>query len=481
MSEFPVSSESGLSSLRRQLSVNSEQVVLHLSQSLMEEKLLLALQAIKLAVASGRLTTEDARVLKRQMVQRVPFDTVILKKLSRAERFCLLDYDQREDDIDSSEEEPAEKVKAELQNDLEEVAELRKMLPTVVIPLCVVCDLRSDTTPGIVCENGSDPSEHHFQCKECLTNWVEVLNGQRQNNSDLLHARHGLVKCCAPGCNSPPYQRAVTCQNITRPDVLEGYLDNIQYCESLTLYEDYQRKLHDATVELREAIEREDHNEDANYESDNADDSDIRAGASSAVARLDKVVKRQELESLATTLKSQLPDARMCPQCHYGPMVHRACNDLQAHQNEVIDEIDHEDGTHVRVQIDNSCPQCKWLGRSWDEWLPWDGLLPTVLRGNAFRLAGEDASVKVLTPEEAREQRLLKLQKATSAIEIPKKTLVQASATSNSEPVSPAVQKTKQQLEEEAKKETYRKLQADKLRAKAEKERILKQFQADRR
>ena len=82
----------------------------------------MALQAVKLAVSSGRLTTEDAQIIKRQMVQRVPFETVILKKLSRAERFCLLDYDQCEDDdeyddISSTEEESEEKIKEEIQKD----------------------------------------------------------------------------------------------------------------------------------------------------------------------------------------------------------------------------------------------------------------------------------------------------------------------------------------------------------------------------
>jgi len=234
-----------------------------------------------------------------------------------------------------------------------------------------------------------------------------------------------------------------------------------------------------ATTELREAI--------ATARGDDDDDSetDETGKSTSVLAKLNEVAKRQELESLATTLKAQLPDARMCPQCNYGPMVHRACDDLRAHQDEVIDEVEREDGTQVQVQIDNSCPQCKWLGNSWEEWLPWDGLLPTVLRGDAFRLGGGEAAAKVLSPAEAREQRLLALQKAAdaSAASALQKKVNAGGGTSKTDVLSASSMqpKTKQELDEEARKIAYKKLQADKLRAKVEKERILKQFQADRR
>jgi hypothetical protein len=61
-------SEHGLSSLRRQVSLESENVLSQLSQSLIEEKVFLALQSINLASATGRITLEDAKVLKTQMV-----------------------------------------------------------------------------------------------------------------------------------------------------------------------------------------------------------------------------------------------------------------------------------------------------------------------------------------------------------------------------------------------------------------------------
>jgi len=273
----------------------------------------------------------------------------------------------------------------------------------------------------------------------------------------------------------------LTCQNLNRPEVLEGYLDNIQYCESLTLYEEYQRKLLTATMELREAVEKE-HVEVnstasgeavANAADSGSADKNAKKGSESALSRLNEVAKRQELESLATTLKTQLPSARMCPQCHYGPMLHQACFDLRSHQDQVVREVKNDDGTQVRVQIDNSCPQCKWLGRSWAEWIPWDGSLPTTLRGDAFKLAGGDAAVKVLTPAEVREQRLLALQRTSDASSFLKK-----GAMYSSKPVS-ATPKTKQELEEEARKAAYKKLQADRLRVKVEKERILRQFHAE--
>jgi len=206
MSEFykNPSSESGLSSLRRQVSVESGNVLSQLSQSLIEEKVFLALQSIKLAASTGRITVDDATILKRQMVQRVPFETSILKKLRRGERFCLLDYDQRDDDLDSSEEETSEQIQREIQSDTEEVDNLKKKLPEVCTPLCFVCNESSVDKPGIFCENKSgpdvgQPDAAHFQCSDCLTTWVEVLNGHRVNNADLLRERHGLVRCCVLG------------------------------------------------------------------------------------------------------------------------------------------------------------------------------------------------------------------------------------------------------------------------------------------
>lgn len=116
----------------------------------------------------------------------------------------------------------------------------------------------------------------------------------------------------------------------------------------------------------------------------------------------DRIRKRIELESLAQSLKTQLPDARQCAQCGFGPQLHTACNDLHAHHEQALDE----DGN---VTINNACPECGWLADSWvtltltltlsltltnqtnpnpviltyqkDDWLPWNGSLPTAVSG----------------------------------------------------------------------------------------------------
>ncbi|KAG8470877.1 hypothetical protein KFE25_009298 [Diacronema lutheri] len=68
---------------------------------------------------------------------------------------------------------------------------------------------------------------------------------------------------------------------------------------------------------------------------------------------------------LSRQLKNQMPKARQCGRCGFGPVDHFACGDLRAHQ-----------GQHVgRARVDNSCPACKWFSPELRDWPEWDGEL----------------------------------------------------------------------------------------------------------
>mmetsp|Transcript_8599 Transcript_8599/g.20423 ORF Transcript_8599/g.20423 Transcript_8599/m.20423 type:complete len:974 (-) Transcript_8599:50-2971(-) len=88
------------------------------------------------------------------------------------------------------------------------------------------------------------------------------------------------------------------------------------------------------------------------------------------VSRLQREYERQqsarhEHVASAEFLRRQYPNAKMCPQCRCGPVINENCFDLQSHHNEVAG----------RSRINNSCQQCGFFTRDWNQWLPWDGVL----------------------------------------------------------------------------------------------------------
>ena len=455
-----------------------------------EEKSVMAILSIKVACVYGRITTDEATELREQLNNHIPFDSNIMKKLSIGERSCLSDYNSTRDNDKTHVDDEGVEVKSSSRISIndgfylveKEVQELK----------CYVCNDYSSVKSGVFCSDMD--SNCHFQCSECLTNWIEVLNQQRKENSTALQERHGLVKCCVDGCTSCPYSRATICHNITRSDVLEGFLDNLQYCESLSLYAEYQEKLQVATKELKDAIISDE--VDSTY--DQYDPTISKSTITSnnpAIEKLNVVVKRQELESLTGTFLKQFPDARMCPKCNFGPMINRACDNLLSHHNQVIKEIHNDEGT-VKVQIDNRCPQCTFLSGTWSDYPCWDGSLPKVIRGDTFCLGSSSENgdsteiipVKVLTPAEAREQRVLALEKAAEETKKLKEAAMLLKCPNRQDPTTSThlpTQSMKSILdieadERNAKETAAKKLRMEKLKAKADRELILKQIKADR-
>ena len=315
MSEFNSSSD-----LSRILSCGSQEVVRAISEDksgfIDEETLVFALQAIKLAFIATRINEDEKISLQRSMVERAPFDPTIMAKLSRGERFALEEIDSSVFVRDCSDEEVAS-LQVEVTDLKQEVEKIKaEPLNASIISstqMCSICFNEFPAQEGLCCENS------HFQCSSCITLWCEVLNAQKESNSDLLRQREGLLKCPYDGC-SYVYSKGQICSHILsdRTDVLDDFLDNLSYLESLKAYANYQEKLMELTQEMREAEKLSgagpalhDVNDggvvDAKPLGDSTDES--------AAARLRK---RIELESLAQTLKSQLPDARMCAKCGFG-------------------------------------------------------------------------------------------------------------------------------------------------------------------
>lgn len=100
---------------------------------------------------------------------------------------------------------------------------------------------------------------------------------------------------------------------------------------------------------------------------------------------------------LAAQLRQQMPSARQCGSCGFGPIEHMACWDLQAHQGQQVGN----------ARIDNRCPRCSWFNRDIRAWPAWDGTLPEETADARLRTAAEEAAVQRQQVQEAvaRQQR----------------------------------------------------------------------------
>lgn len=74
---------------------------------------------------------------------------------------------------------------------------------------------------------------------------------------------------------------------------------------------------------------------------------------------------------LREALLREMPNAKMCRRCRYGPIEHYACDDLTSH---------HGEWRHG-ARIKNECPKCGWWARSSSEWPAWDGDISKLTEG----------------------------------------------------------------------------------------------------
>lgn len=73
----------------------------------------------------------------------------------------------------------------------------------------------------------------------------------------------------------------------------------------------------------------------------------------------------EDPEFLREALLRSMPNAVQCGSCHYGPIDHAGCDDLDAHHWQ----------WQGNSQIQNQCPKCGWWAHSIDSWPSWDGVI----------------------------------------------------------------------------------------------------------
>jgi hypothetical protein len=188
--------------------------------------------------------------------------------------------------------------------------------------VCQVCQEETRPADGTFCT--AEPSAH-FVCGACLVGHV-TSELEKLVDADRLRAHRktgGRIRCvCFGGGQS-------ACTGSYTDKSLALHVNN-------ELFERYRAK-QDEVVEQR-------HWEAAQV---------MIAAKARAV----------EHEVLAEGLRRQLPDARQCGSCGFGPVEHTHCSDLLAH--------------HGQGGISNACPRCGWLTKDREAWPKWDGRMHT--------------------------------------------------------------------------------------------------------
>jgi hypothetical protein len=217
---------------------------------------------------------------------------------------------------------------------------------------CIVCfDDEVPAERGVAC---CGPNAH-FTCSGCLERIVIDAATQIDEMNELASqaaaaeaegdrrrswflAGHVCCPSRMPNCPSEPYADGVVAQHISE----EAFQEHMRSRMLLPIAREAQKVFERAQETMRAEVER------------------IRAQVRASL----EVEQGHAL--LAVQLRQQMPNARQCRRCGFGPVDHMACADLQAHQGQQVGN----------AQINNACPQCGWFSHNIGDWLAWDGRLP---------------------------------------------------------------------------------------------------------
>jgi ubiquitin len=71
-------------------------------------------------------------------------------------------------------------------------------------------------------------------------------------------------------------------------------------------------------------------------------------------------------ELLVQQIRREMPNARQCPRCSFGPVEHDGCGNLRTHHTQV---------RNGQSAINNACPTCGHFEASIEQWPHWNGVL----------------------------------------------------------------------------------------------------------
>jgi hypothetical protein len=95
-------------------------------------------------------------------------------------------------------------------------------------------------------------------------------------------------------------------------------------------------------------------------------------------------------------IRMEMPNAKQCAQCGFGPVDHFRCNNLYTH--------------HGRDGINNACPNCNHFASKIDEWNLWDGKIDgKICSKHMIQIFVKMASGKTITLDIKRNAHVLDL------------------------------------------------------------------------
>lgn len=194
--------------LRKQLSEGSDIIVdivvaLSLSDEApvaerirLEEKVVIALHAIRWGVYCQRISEVEGGTLKDQIINQLPLDPRIVGKLSVGDQLSIQELEES-----MGQHHPRQQVLESALHFIQEAEAVALRDAAGVDPdvdrdadiairaaeHCVICGTSKDVAGrGLTCDNSE---AGHFHCHECITNWTDQLNEQRISNMDLFRLK----------------------------------------------------------------------------------------------------------------------------------------------------------------------------------------------------------------------------------------------------------------------------------------------------
>ena len=249
---------------------------------------------------------------------------------------------------------------------------------------CCICFDEKEENEGITCLG----SERHFHCKDCFYGYVASkcppVSQYEENGAPLLPISipdltatgrpDGSIYCAmrtgaldGGACSSEPFSDMMVAHGLPYDgdEAISTVYDNYINLKSLIAQHSIVREW---STRLQEELARVDQEDSATR-------------------------RRERRREFAAQLRRDMPNARQCRQCSFGPVDHFACSSLNYHH-----------GENVRGGgfINNACPQCGWFSNNVHDWPMWNGQLLGDLeievnvaaeRENQARQAREDTVV----------------------------------------------------------------------------------------
>lgn len=182
---------------------------------------------------------------------------------------------------------------------------------------CTICKENKPRSSGVLCR-APKHNQAHFTCNICFDDYVKNYIEATEASNDLFRERQDKIYCTEHSSfgscdhNEPFWPEDLSPPHVTSEETLDK-LNNLK----------------------------------------------------KRVEMIKKLKKKADEEEAAKLLYHQMPAARMCPKCKYGPVDFAGCSDLARHHN--------EQDFRANVTWSNACPRCNFFSDSIADWSRWDG------------------------------------------------------------------------------------------------------------